>query len=95
MANTVLSDFSDFFEDAKTEISKNVHDLSGAFVQQNIEIVINENKNLKNEIERLKKSNSDLNFELIELRMFKLMHGKKLMEEKLEKQNNNNGFHCR
>lgn len=95
MANTVLSDFSDFFEDAKTEISKNVPDLSGAFVQQNIEIVINENKNLKNEIERLKKSNSDLNFELIELRMFKLMHGKKLMEEKLEKQNNNNGFHSR
>ena len=95
MANTVLSDFSDFFEDAKTEISKNVPDLSGAFVQQNIEILINENKNLKNEIERLKKSNSDLNFELIELRMFKLMHRKKLMEEKLEKQNNNNGLHSR
>tara|TARA_B100001094_G_C18171964_1_gene795652 strand:+ start:50 stop:334 length:285 start_codon:yes stop_codon:yes gene_type:complete len=94
MANSVLSEFSDFFEDAKTEISKNVPDLTNAFIQPNMNNIVNENTKLKNEVERLKKRNSELNFELVELRMFKLMQEKKLMEKKLE-QNNNDGFHCR
>ena len=64
--------FSDFFEDAKTEISKNVPDLTGAFVQPNMSNIVDENTKLKNEVERLK-SNLELNFELVELRMFKLI----------------------
>ena len=56
---------------------------------------MDENTKLKNEVERLKKSNLELNFELVELRMFKLMHEKNLMKKELEKQNNNNGFHSR
>lgn len=95
MANSVLNEFSDFFEDAKTEISKNVPDLTGAFVQPNMSSIVDENTKLKNEVERLKKSNLELNFELVELRMFKLMHEKNLMKKELEKQNNNNGFHSR
>ena len=98
MANSVLSEFSDFFDTAKSEITKNAPDLTSAFVQPNnvtMETITNENKNLKNEVERLKKRNSELNFELVELRMFKLMQEKKLMEEKMEQNNNNDGFHCR
>lgn len=85
MANSVLSEFSDFFEDAKTEISKNVPDLTGAFVQPNMSNIVDENTKLKNEVERLKKSNLELNFELVELRMFKLIHEKKLNEEGIGK----------
>ena len=36
-----------------------------------------ENEILKREVERLKKKNDELNFELIELRMYKLMCEKK------------------
>ena len=62
MANSVLNEFSDFFEDAKTEISKNVPDLKGAFVQPNMSNIMDENTKLKNEVERLKKTNADLVF---------------------------------
>jgi hypothetical protein len=95
MTNTLLDEFSDLFEGAKNEITKNVPELSNAFFQPNtvnVEMVTNENNNLKNEVERLKKSNEQLNFELIELRMFKLMHEKQLVEKNL-KQNNNKQFH--
>jgi hypothetical protein len=95
MANSILNEFSDFFEDAKTEVSKNVPDLTGEFVQLNMSNIVDENTKLKNEVERLKKSNLELNFELMELRMFKLMFEKNLMKKELEKQNNNNGFHSR
>ena len=100
MTNGVLSEFSDLFESAKSEITKNVPDLTSAFVQPNnvnVDTITNENRNLKNEVERLKKRNSELNFELVELRMFKLMaqKEKRLVEQKLEQNNNNDGFHCR
>jgi len=95
MANSVLSEFSDFFDTAKSEITKNAPDLTSAFVQPNMNNIVDENTKLKNEVERLKKRNSELNFELVELRMFKLMQEKKLMEEKMEQNNNNDGFHCR
>ena len=85
MANSVLNEFSDFFEDAKTEISKNVPDLTGAFVQPNMSNIMDENTKLKNEVERLKKNNLELNFELVELRMFKLIHEKKINGEEIGK----------
>lgn len=72
MSTIRLDDFNEIFENIDTKptnpINRNLMNENKKYKE--------ENENQKKEIERLKKQNDELSYELVRLRMFKLMHDK-------------------
>jgi hypothetical protein len=80
MASKILEEFKDLFEvdginniGTRTVIERVRND---ATIQTDNDTIQEENELLKKRIKLVTERNDKLNFELIELRMFKLMHGK-------------------